>query len=206
MERARIVRIALCGLGLGLTGCASDQARYVYQDRESGVIAIPKNTPKMMAYAEALMEKHFPGKNYEVVRTVEVETGGSRSTYEADTTNAEAKSLPSRVFSASKLSHNRDRQQAESTKTIESRIVYHKRLPDGRPGLLEFADTPDYTPKVYTDEVAENLLGVAKKTTQIAKVRAKNSKDDAVIPTAGPIKALSPPKLGGNESEKSGKS
>ena len=45
----------------------------------------------MMAYAEALMEKHFPGKNYEVVRTVEVETGGSRSTYESDTTNAEAR-------------------------------------------------------------------------------------------------------------------
>jgi hypothetical protein len=36
------------------------------------------------------MEKHFPGKNYDVVRAVEVETGGSRSTYEADTTNAEA--------------------------------------------------------------------------------------------------------------------
>ena len=71
---------------------------------------------------------------------------------------------------------------------------------------MGFAESPDYTPKVYTDEVAENLLGVAKKTTQIAKVRAKNSKDDAVIPTAGPIKALSPPKLGGNESEKSGKS
>jgi hypothetical protein len=66
MERARIVGIALCGLGIGLTGCASDQARYVYQDRESGVVAIPKNTPKMMAYAEALMERHFPGKNYDI--------------------------------------------------------------------------------------------------------------------------------------------
>jgi hypothetical protein len=196
MERARIVGIALYGLGIGLTGCASDQARYVYQDRESGVVAIPKNTPKMMAYAEALMERHFPGKNYDVVRTVEVETGGSRSTYEADTTNAEAGSLQNRVLSASKLSHNRDRQQAESTKTVESRIVYHKRLPEGRTGLA-FAESPDYTPKVYTDEVVENLLGVAKQTTQIAKARAKNSKDDGVIPTAGPIKALSPPSLGG---------
>jgi hypothetical protein len=35
------------------------------------------------------------------------------------------------------------------------------------------------------------------KTTQIAKASAKNGKDDGVIPTAGPIKALSPPSLGG---------
>ena len=89
MERVRIAGIALFALALGLVGCASDQARYVYQDRESGVIAIPRNTPKMMAAAEVLMEKHFPGKNYDVVRTVEVETGGSRATYQSDATSAE---------------------------------------------------------------------------------------------------------------------
>jgi hypothetical protein len=101
------------------------------------------------------------------------------------------------VLGASKLSHNSDRQQAESTKTVESRIVYHRHLPDGRPGTLAFAESPDFTPKVYTDEVAENLLGVAKKTTQLAKAHSKNSKDEAVMPTAGPLKPLSPPGLGG---------
>ncbi len=196
MEPARFVRIALCGLGLGLMGCASDQARYVYQDRESGVIAIPRNTPKMMANAEALMERHFPGKNYEVVRTVEVETGGSRSTYQSDTTNAETTPLRSGVLSAFKLSHGRDRKQAESTKLNEARVVYHKRLPGGETGLA-FAQSPEYTPLVYSDEVAENLLGVHKKTTQLAKTHSSNHKDDAVIPTAGPIKAPSPPGLGG---------
>jgi hypothetical protein len=44
------------------------------------------------------MEKHFPGKNYDVVRTVEVETGGSRSIYEADTTSAEARPLQKRLI------------------------------------------------------------------------------------------------------------
>jgi hypothetical protein len=196
MERPRIVGIVLYGLALGLMGCASDQARYVYQDRESGVIAIPRNTPKMMVYAEALMEKHFPDKNYDVVRTVEVETGGSRSTYESDVTDAATTPLRSGVLSAVKFRHERDRKQAESTKLSECRIVYHKHFPGGRAGLA-FAESPEYTPKVYSDAVAEDLLGVTKKTTQLAKARTKNTKDDAVQPTAGPIKALSPPNLGG---------
>jgi hypothetical protein len=49
---------------------------------------------------------------------------------------------------------------------------------------------------VYRDRES-GVIAVPKKTTQIAKARAKNSKDDGVIPTAGPIKALSPPSLGG---------
>jgi hypothetical protein len=196
MKRVRNAGIALYGLALGVMGCASDQARYVYQDSESGVIAIPRNTPKMMAYAETLMEKHFPGKNYEVVRTVEVETGGSRSTYESDTTNAEATPGHIGLLRAAKLRHDRDRKQAESTKLMEARIVYHQRVPDGHTGLA-FAHSPDYTPKVYSDAVAEELLGIAKKETQLAKAGTPKSKDHAVVPAAGPIKAFSPPGMGG---------
>ncbi len=196
MERVRIGQFVLCGLAFGLTGCVSGQARYVYQDGESGVIAIPKNTPKTMAHAETLMEKHFPGRNYEVVRTVEVETGGSRSTYQSDTTNAEATSLRGGFLSSAKLGHNRDRKQAESTKLLEARIVYHKCVPTGQAGLA-FAESPEYTPKVYSDAVAEELLGLGKKNTQLAKAHAKTSKDVAVMPTTGPIKPPSPPELGG---------
>jgi hypothetical protein len=182
-------------LGLGLVGCASEQARYVYQDRDSGVIAIPKNTPKMMAQAEALMERHFPGRNYEVVRTVEVETGGSRATYESDSTNVEAAAPRNRILRESKISHDRDRQEAESTKLVESRIVYRKRLPAGRTGLA-FAEGPEFTPKGYSDDVTEHLLGAAKHTTEVAKASTKNTKDKAVIPAAGRIKVISPPSLG----------
>ena len=196
MERVRIGGFVLYGLAFGLMGCASNQARYVYQDCESGVIAVPKNTPKMMACAEALMEKHFPGMNYEVVRVVEVETGGSRSTYQSDTTNAEAKSLRGGFLLSSKLGHDRDRKQAESTKLLEARIVYHKRIPTGQAGLA-FAESPEYTPMVYSDVVSEELLGSGKKATQLAKAHAKTSKDAAVVPTAGPIKPPSPPSLGG---------
>jgi hypothetical protein len=196
MERARFFGIALYALVLGLTGCKSDQARYVYQDSESGVIAIPRNTPKMMAYAETLMEKHFPGKNYEVVRTVEVETGGSKATYTSDTTNAQTRPLGSGVLSAFKLSHDRDRKQAESSKSIECRVIYHEQQPGGRTGLA-FAHSPDFTPRVYSDAVAEELLAVTKQSTQLAKAHTKKHKDEAVIPTAGPIQPPSPPSLGG---------
>ena len=168
----------------------------MYQDHESGVIAIPRNTPKMMAYAEVLMEKHFPGKNYDIVRTVEVETGGSRATYRSDTTNAESKAIHSGVLSAFKLSHDRDRKEAESTKLLEARIVYHKHSAGGQTGLA-FAPSPEFTPLVYSDSVAEELLGAPKKTTQLARAHPANHKDAAVVPAAGLIKPMSPPELGG---------
>ena len=187
---------ALVATPLFVAGCASNQARYVYQDHESGVIAIPRNTPKQMAYAEVLMEKHFPGKNYDIVRTVEVETGGSRSTYRSDTTNAESKAIHSGVLSALKLSHGRDRKEAESTKLLESRIVYHKHSAGGQT-LLAFAHLPEYTPLVYSDSVAEELLAIPKKTTQLAHAHAAPLKDKAVLPAAVDIKPMSPPELGG---------
>jgi hypothetical protein len=196
MERVRVGGLVLYGLAFGLMGCASNQARYVYQDCESGVIAVPKNTPKMMACAEALMERHFPGMNYEVVRAVEVETGGSRSTYQSDTTNAEAKSLRGGFLLSSKLGHDRDRKQAESMKLLESRIVYRRRNHTEHAGLA-FAESPEYTPMVYSDAVTEDLLGPGKKTSQLAKVHANTSKDAAVMPAAGLIKPPSPPSLGG---------
>jgi hypothetical protein len=196
MERVRIGGFVLFGLAFGLVGCASNQARYVYQDCESGVIAIPKNTPKMMAAAEVLMEKHFPGMNYEVVRSVEVETGGSRSTYQSDTTNAQATSLRGGFLLSSRLGHDRDRKQAESTKLLEARIVYRKRNPTYHAGLA-FAESPEYTPMVYSDAVSEELLESGKKTTQLAKAHPKASKDAAVMPAAGLIKPPSPPSLGG---------
>ncbi len=75
-------------------------------------------------------------------------------------------------------------------------MIYHKHLSEGRTGLA-FAQSPDYTPKVYSDAVAEDLLGAAKKSTQLAKSHTNRTKDATVIPTAGPIKPLSPPSLGG---------
>src|SRR5262245_11185068 len=63
-------------------GCSTtNTARYVYQDHESGVVALSQLNPRSMAQATALMEKHFPNKNYEIVRCVEIEEG-DRTVYE----------------------------------------------------------------------------------------------------------------------------
>ena len=63
------------------SGCATTQSvRYVYQDRNFGVIGMPENTNHWPTYyhhkAEKLMGEHFP-EGYEVVRAEEV-TEGSR--------------------------------------------------------------------------------------------------------------------------------
>ena len=73
------VGIALWLAGLLIPGCAStSDARYVYQDGEFGVVAIPQNTPRgpnhYRAQAEALMAQHFP-EGYEIVRAEEVVEG-----------------------------------------------------------------------------------------------------------------------------------
>ncbi len=66
-------------LGLGLSGCGElPVARYVYQDGEFGVVAIPVNTSldrvNYRAQAEELMARHFP-EGYEIVRAEEVNEG-----------------------------------------------------------------------------------------------------------------------------------
>jgi hypothetical protein len=57
-------------------GCAStEQARYVYQDREFGVVGIPANTDRWPNHyrtqADRLMQRHFP-EGHEIVRAEEV--------------------------------------------------------------------------------------------------------------------------------------
>src|SRR3954453_13878023 len=85
----RETRRALFALSLAASaGCATtNSARYVYQDHESGVIALSQLNPRSMAHATALMEKHFPNKNYEIVRSVEIEEG-DRTVFESDQTKA----------------------------------------------------------------------------------------------------------------------
>src|SRR4051812_38091957 len=84
-HKARRALLALC-LAAPAAGCSTTgAARYVYQDHESGVIALGQLTPKSMAQATTLMEKQFPKENYEIVRSVEIEEG-DRTVFESDLT------------------------------------------------------------------------------------------------------------------------
>ena len=62
-----------------LGGCAHPSAvRYVYQDRDFGVIGMPENTDRWPAHyrrqGETLMNAHFP-EGHEIVRAEEVIEG-----------------------------------------------------------------------------------------------------------------------------------
>jgi hypothetical protein len=66
-------------LGVALTGCASKHSvRYVYQDRDFGVIGMPENTDfwpnHYRRQGEKLMKAHF-NEGYEIVRAEEVIEG-----------------------------------------------------------------------------------------------------------------------------------
>ena len=85
--KARRGLLAL-SLAASTVGCSTtDSARYVYQDHESGVIALSQLNPRSMAHATALMEQQFPNKNYEIVRSVEIDEG-DRTVFESDQTKA----------------------------------------------------------------------------------------------------------------------
>src|SRR3954449_968254 len=82
----------LVGLVIATPGCATtSDARYVYQDSQFGVVAIPRNTPEGPKHyreqAEALMAQHFP-QGYQIVRAEEV-VEGSRTVTSGRTGNAE---------------------------------------------------------------------------------------------------------------------
>ena len=78
--RASVFHFAL--LAAFSSGCATTQSvRYVYQDKNFGVIGMPENTNRWPTYyhrkAEKMMAEHFP-EGFEIVRAEEV-TEGSRT-------------------------------------------------------------------------------------------------------------------------------
>jgi hypothetical protein len=79
MRGTNRVSVVALFLALGTMGCAStEQARYVYQDGQFGVVGIPENTDHWPSFyrerADALMKQHFP-TGYEIVRAEEVDAG-----------------------------------------------------------------------------------------------------------------------------------
>jgi len=162
------------------------------------VVAIARNSPKGMGNAKKLMDEHFPGANCQIVRTVEVETGGTRATYAGDsgeTALGSSKGLNGVILSGATFGRKAARRQAESLKVAECRIVYKKRNPDGLTKLT-FSEAPEYTPRVYTDQVVEAVLSSPEKALALARTDA-SKRDIKVAPAAGEIEPPGFPKLGG---------
>lgn len=138
-----------------LTGCASmNDARYVYQDSEFGVVAIPKNTPDGPEHyreqAEALMARHFP-EGYEIVRAEEVVEGARNLTSGRTGTAELAPQVAPHLLAFLKVGGSRTWSQSDTVNLTECRIIYKKADPETATAPGTFAPEPTATPTAYLD-------------------------------------------------------
>lgn len=113
-------------------GCATTQnVRYVYQDRDFGVIGMPENTDEWPTHyrrqAEKLMGEHFP-EGHEIVRAEEVVEGSRLLKIEGSKTAEIVPQLPTELLKVARLGGTASRSQADTLKIKECRIIY-RRIP-----------------------------------------------------------------------------
>jgi hypothetical protein len=154
--------MGLRAVGLGMvcmaaSGCAHPiVARYVYQDGEYGVVAIPVNTYQdridFRAQAEALMTHHFP-EGYEIVRAEEVNEGerlldlGRKTEF---ATEPQISAL-SQLIKVGKLDRTTSYEEKDKLQVRECRIIYKKRSPYAKSGDGRFTAVASLTPPLYLD-------------------------------------------------------
>jgi hypothetical protein len=176
---------------LGLSGCASQPvARYVYQDGEFGVVAIPVNTAldriNYRGQAEALMLRHFP-QGYEIVRAEEVNEGerildvGKKTELETNPTV----NLWDQMIKLGKLNRSTSYEEKEKLQLRECRIIYKRRpaQPDGAHG--EFSSLAALSPPFYVDP--NELMRRQIRTESLAKTTTppKKTGDESLQKAAG---------------------
>jgi hypothetical protein len=200
--------VAALLLALVSSGCVTttQQARYVYQDGEYGVVGIPENTNRWphryQNQAETLMERHFP-EGHEIVRAEEVDEGSRTLEIKGTGTAEIAPSLPSEILSVAKLGRTASRSQSDQVKIRECRIVYRRAA---RPAELStfgddpsrfgkdpatFTDQASLTPDTYIDpNAAVRQAATAKggKTSGSGATAVASKSDDATTRTASVTK------------------
>jgi hypothetical protein len=143
------------GMLIALPACAGCTAtkgvRYVYQDRDFGVVGVPENSDSWPTHyrrqAEKLMAAHFPA-GHEIVRAEEVVEGSRTLKIEGSKTAELAPQLPGELVKVAKLGRSASRCQSDTLQIKECRIVY-RRVPRAQEGA--FADRPTLTPAQYID-------------------------------------------------------
>ena len=134
-----------------LIGCANNQGvRYVYQDRDFGVIGMPENTDCWPTHyrrqGERLMGAHLR-EGYEIVRAEEVIEGVRTVKVEGSRSTELAPQVSQSLIKVIKLGHSASRSQADTIKATECRIIYRR-------AALGDADNPtsaSLTPTWYVD-------------------------------------------------------
>ena len=163
--RPNLTLLLVLPLAASAVGCANtQQARYVYQDREFGVVGIPANTDRWPSHyrtqAEKLMKTHFP-EGHEIVRAEEVVEGSRVLTTEGTNTAELAPDLPIDLLKIAKLGRVAKRTQSDTVKVKECRIIYRRAPKPASPSAC-FADAPTLTPTQYVDPNAEDRVKDAK--------------------------------------------
>jgi hypothetical protein len=183
--RAQIaIRFGLFLMASALSGCAvTPDARYVYQDGQFGVIAIPKNTnerPRFYrAQAEFLMACHFP-RGYEIVRAEEV-VEGSRTLTEGKTGAAQlAPQVASPLIKLLNLSATVSKSQADTLHIKECRIIYKKSDGNHPSEDSAYARESTWTPTSYVDPNA-----LARKQGEKEPEKTEPPKKDKEVAHAG---------------------
>jgi hypothetical protein len=134
------------------SGCATTESvRYVYQDRNFGVIGMPENTDKWPTHyhhrAEKLMGDHFP-EGYEIVRAEEVIEGSRTLKIEGSGTAEINPQVPAELLKIARFGRTRSRSQSDVVKIKECRIIY-RRACDSAENAYSF--DMDLSPSRYLD-------------------------------------------------------
>jgi len=187
----RLLTLALATPLLGFAGCGQPPvARYVYQDGEFGVVAIPVNTSldrlDYRAQAEALMARHFP-EGYEIVRAEEVNEGertldvGKKTELETD---------PSvrawdQMIKLGKLNRSTSFEEKQKLQLRECRIIYKRKSVNVHGSQGEFSALAALSPPFYLDP--NELMRRQIKTDLLAKANSTGKKtgDESVQRASG---------------------
>jgi hypothetical protein len=204
MRCSKLGILTLAVIWLGFSGCSQPPiARYVYQDGEFGVVAIPVNTAldrvNYRAQAEALMVRHFP-EGYEIVRAEEVDEGertvdvGKKTELETNpTVNAW-----DQMIKLGKLNRSTSFEEKEKLQLRECRIIYKRKSVHTQGSHGEFAALAALSPPFYLDP--NELMRRKVKMDLLAKANssAKKTGDDDVQKASGDIaKAVGKPSASG---------
>jgi hypothetical protein len=181
-SRLLLFRAVVSGIALlPLAGCVQPiVARYVYQDHDFGVVAIPMNTylakKSFREEAEALMARHFP-EGYEIVRAEEVNEGertldvGRKTQFETEPNF----SALNQMIKLGKLDQTTSFEQKDKIMVRECRIIYKRRSSVSPVSMGQFAATSSINPRFYIDPNETVRRQNAEMLAKNAEAAAKNS-------------------------------
>ena len=190
--RQLLFRATFLGIAaLPTAGCMRPMvARYVYQDHDFGVVAIPMNTylgkMSFRDEAEALMARHFPD-GYEIVRAEEVNEGertldvGRKTQFETEPNFTAL----NQMIKLGKLDQTTSFEQKDKIMVRECRIIYKRKTAASPVTMGQFASTSSINPRFYIDPNEtvrrQNAEMIAKNAEAIAKNTATTKKTDSEV-------------------------